>query len=187
MNIATRTPQNPPRVTSQASRPEAVIQFAIGTCPVGRVLVARSSIGVCAILLGDHARGLLSQLRRQFPSATLRNAPALLAGLLAEVSGAMERPHGGLDLALDVRGTNFQQRVWQALRGIPAGRTMSYRDVARRIGAPTAARAVARACAANSIALAIPCHRVVRNDGTVSGYRWGIERKRALLRQEAGG
>jgi AraC family transcriptional regulator of adaptative response/methylated-DNA-[protein]-cysteine methyltransferase len=139
------------------------IRFAIGQCSLGAILVARSERGVCAILLGDDPQALARELQDRFPKAQLI----------------------GRDLPLDVRGTAFQQRVWQALRDIPPGRTLSYAEVAERIGAPTAVRAVAQACGANALAVAIPCHRVVRSDGSMSGYRWGVERKRSLLEREA--
>ncbi len=161
------------------------IRFAVGECSLGSILVAQSDRGICAILLGTDPDSLVRQLEDQFPKANLIGADAEFEGLVARVVGFVEQPSLGLELPLDVRGTAFQQRVWQALRAIPAGTTVSYTDVARRIGAPTAARAVAQACAANTLAVAIPCHRVVRSDGALSGYRWGVERKRALLEREA--
>ena len=160
------------------------IRFAIGECSLGSVLVARSERGVCAILLGDDPDALARDLQDRFPQAGLIGGDADFEALVAKVVGFVEAPAIGLDLPLDVRGTVFQQRVWQALRDIPAGETASYSDVAKRIGAPKSVRAVAQACAANRIAVAIPCHRVVRNDGAISGYRWGVERKRALLERE---
>jgi AraC family transcriptional regulator of adaptative response/methylated-DNA-[protein]-cysteine methyltransferase len=147
--------------------------------------VATSDRGVCAILLGDDPDRLARDLQDQFPRATLIGGDAEFEGLVAKVIGFVEAPGIGLDLPLDVRGTAFQQRVWRALREIPAGETASYADIARRIGSPNAVRAVAQACAANALAVAVPCHRVVRNDGGLSGYRWGVERKRALLAKEA--
>jgi len=161
------------------------IKFAIGECSLGAILVAATEKGVCAILLGDDAGELARELQDRFPKANLIGGDADFERLVAQVIGFVEAPAFGCDLPLDVRGTAFQQRVWQALRQIPAGSTASYQEIARRIGAPQSARAVARACAANHLAVAIPCHRVVRNDGGLSGYRWGVERKRALLGKEA--
>lgn len=161
------------------------IRFAIGECSLGSILVASSARGVCAIALGDDPDALARDLQDRFPQARLIGGDAAFEGLVAKVVGFVEAPALGLDLPLDVRGTAFQQRVWQALRRIPAGETASYADVARRIGAPKSVRAVAQACAANTIAVAIPCHRVVRHDGALSGYRWGVARKRALLDRES--
>jgi AraC family transcriptional regulator of adaptative response/methylated-DNA-[protein]-cysteine methyltransferase len=160
------------------------IQFAVGECSLGSILVARSAKGVCAILLGDDPDALVRDLQDRFPQATLVGGDGAFEKVVAKVIGFVEAPALGLDLPLDVRGTAFQQRVWRALREIPAGSTVSYRDIASRIGAPQAVRAVAQACAANSLAVAIPCHRVVRTDGNLSGYRWGVERKRSLLDKE---
>lgn len=162
-----------------------VIRFAIGQCSLGAILVAASELGVCAILLGDEPEALLHELQDRFPHAKLLGADAGFEQVVAQVVGLVEVPAIGLDLPLDIRGTAFQQRVWQALREIPAGRTVSYSEVAQRIGAPRAARAVGTACAANVLAVAIPCHRVLRRDGILTGYRWGVERKRALLKREA--
>ena len=162
------------------------IQFAIGECSLGSILVAQSRRGVCAILLGDDPETLLRDLQDRFPRAMLVGADRKFERLVARVVGFVEAPALGLDLPLDIRGTAFQQRVWQALRKIPAGTTRSYTEIARKIGAPKSVRAVAQACAANTLAVAIPCHRVVRSDGALSGYRWGIERKRSLLAREAG-
>ena len=161
------------------------IRFAIGECSLGAILVAQSERGVCAILLGDDPNALARNLQDRFPRANLIGGNRTFEQLVARVVGFVEAPAIGLDLPLDVRGTAFQQRVWQALRDIPAGVTASYSEIARRIGSPKAVRAVAGACAANMLAVAIPCHRVVRNDGGLSGYRWGVERKRALLAREA--
>jgi AraC family transcriptional regulator of adaptative response/methylated-DNA-[protein]-cysteine methyltransferase len=161
------------------------IRFAIGQCSLGAILVAQSAQGVCAILLGDDADALARDLQDRFPKAHLVGGDAAFEQLVAKVVGLVEAPALGLDLPLDVRGTAFQRRVWQALREIPAGRTLSYSEVAERIGSPKSVRAVAQACAANTLAVAIPCHRVVRNDGALSGYRWGVERKRTLLEREA--
>ena len=163
----------------------ADIRFAVGECSLGSILVARSEIGVCAILLGDDPDALARDLQDRFPRASLAGGDAGFEQWVAQVVGFVEAPALGLALPLDVRGTVFQQRVWQALRDIPAGRTASYAGIAERIGAPRAVRAVAQACAANALAVAIPCHRVVRSDGALSGYRWGVERKRALLEREA--
>ena len=163
------------------------IRFAIGACSLGAILVARSDRGVAAIMLGDDPDALARDLQDRFPHARLIGGDAGFERLVAQVVGFVEAPHIGLDLPLDVRGTAFQQRVWQALREIPAGATASYAQVARRIGAPQSVRAVAQACAANPLAVAIPCHRVVRSDGALSGYRWGVERKRALLEREVRG
>lgn len=161
------------------------IRFAIGQCSLGAILVAASELGVCAILLGNEPEALLHELQDRFPHATLLGADAGFEQVVAQVVGLVEAPAIGLDLPLDIRGTAFQQRVWQALREIPAGRTASYSEVAQSIGAPRAARAVGTACAANVLAVAIPCHRVLRRDGILTGYRWGVERKRALLEREA--
>ncbi|MDF9616963.1 bifunctional DNA-binding transcriptional regulator/O6-methylguanine-DNA methyltransferase Ada [Pseudomonas entomophila] len=162
----------------------ATIHFALGQCSLGAILVAQSQRGVCAILLGDEPEPLLDELQDQFPKARLIGGDAGFERLVAEVVGFVEAPALGLALPLDVQGTAFQERVWQALREVPAGTRVSYTDIAERIGAPKAFRAVAQACAANHIAVAIPCHRVVRRDGDLSGYRWGIERKRQLLDRE---
>jgi AraC family transcriptional regulator of adaptative response/methylated-DNA-[protein]-cysteine methyltransferase len=163
----------------------AVIRFAIGECSLGSILVAATDKGVCAILLGDDPEVLVRDLQDRFSRAELVGADAEFETLVAQVVGFVEQPGLGLDLPLDVRGTAFQQRVWQALRDIPAGETAGYAQIAEKIGSPKAVRAVAQACAANALAVAIPCHRVVRTDGALSGYRWGVERKRALLEREA--
>ena len=169
----------------RAGGANARIRFAIGQCSLGAILVAQSERGVCAILIGDDPDALARDLQDRFPRAELIGGDAGFEQLVARVVGFVEMPALGLDLPLDVRGTAFQRRVWQALREIPAGSTASYTEIARRIGAPTAVRAVAGACAANALAVAIPCHRVVRNDGGLAGYRWGVERKRTLLEREA--
>ncbi len=163
------------------------IRFALGECSLGAILVAATTKGVCAIELGDDADVLLRAFERRFPKACLIGADAAFEQLVARVVGLIERPQCGVDLPLDIRGTAFQQRVWQALRAIGPGTTASYAEIARRIGQPTAVRAVAGACAANPVAVAIPCHRVVRTDGALSGYRWGVARKRILLEREAAG
>ena len=162
----------------------AAIRFAIGACTLGAILVAATDKGICAILLGDDPEALARDLQDRFPKAQLLGAEADFERVVASVVGMVEAPEIGLDLPLDVRGTAFQQRVWQALRAIPAGRTVSYAELAQLVGVPKGARAVAGACAANALAVAIPCHRVVRNDGSISGYRWGVERKQALLERE---
>lgn len=163
----------------------AVIRFAVGASSLGAILVAQSQRGICTILLGDDPDRLVRDLQDQFPKAQLIGGDGDFERLVAQVVGFIEAPGIGLNLPLDVRGTVFQQRVWQALRDIPPGETASYAEIAERIGAPKAVRAVAQACAANHIAVAIPCHRVVRRDGDISGYRWGVERKRELLRRES--
>jgi AraC family transcriptional regulator, regulatory protein of adaptative response / methylated-DNA-[protein]-cysteine methyltransferase len=160
------------------------IRFATGECVLGTVLVAKSDRGVCAILLGDDADTLVSDLRNRFAQATLNAGGAEVEALVSKVAKFLASPVLGLDVPLDVRGTAFHQRVWGALQEIPAGSTESYTEVARRLGSPESARDVAEACAANALAVAIPCHRVVRKDGGLSGYRWGVKRKRALLQQE---
>lgn len=162
----------------------ATIYFAVGQCALGAILVAQSARGVCAIFLGDDPAQLLNDLQDQFANAELIGADSRFEQLIAQVVGFVEQPALGLNLPLDVQGTAFQERVWQALREVPAGQRVSYTDIAERIGAPKAVRAVALACAANCIAVAIPCHRVVRRDGDLSGYRWGVERKRQLLERE---
>jgi AraC family transcriptional regulator of adaptative response/methylated-DNA-[protein]-cysteine methyltransferase len=161
------------------------IKFAVGQTSLGAILVASSKKGVVAILLGDDPDKLMRDLQDRFPRARLVGADRDFEALVARIVGFVEAPRIGLDLPLDIRGTAFQQRVWQALQEIPAGVTVSYTELARRIGAGKAVRAVGGACAANNLAVAIPCHRVVRNDGSLSGYAWGIDRKRALLDREA--
>ncbi len=161
------------------------IRYAVGECSLGSILVAATDKGVCAILLGDEPKALVRDLEDRFPKAKFIGGDKDFKQLVAKVVGFVEAPALGLDLPLDLRGTAFQQRVWQALREIPAGSTASYTEIAERINAPTAARAVAQACASNAIAVVIPCHRVVRTDGSLSGYRWGVDRKRVLLDREA--
>jgi AraC family transcriptional regulator of adaptative response/methylated-DNA-[protein]-cysteine methyltransferase len=166
----------------KAIAPET-IGYAIGDCVLGAILVAQSAGGICAILLGDSGGELVDELRRRFPLARL--APgAVEPDALVKVAELIVSPAGGLDLPLDLRGSEFQQSVWRALRGIPAGTTQTYGEVARSIGAPQSAKEVGEACAANALAVAVPCHRVVRKDGGLAGYRWGVKRKRALLEQE---
>ncbi|MCF5197035.1 bifunctional DNA-binding transcriptional regulator/O6-methylguanine-DNA methyltransferase Ada [Pseudomonas syringae] len=161
------------------------IRFALGESSLGSILVATSSKGICAISLGDDPHALIEAFQDQFPNANLIGADAAFEQLVAEVVGFVESPATGLALPLDIRGTVFQERVWQALRDIPAGSTATYTQIATQIGLPSAVRAVANACGANKLAVAIPCHRVVRSDGSLSGYRWGVERKRKLLEIEA--
>lgn len=165
------------------TRPQ--IRFSIGACTLGRLLVACSERGVCAIAPGDDDGVLIGQLQQRFAGNALVRDDAGLQRLLTQIAAFVDHPQRGLGLPLDARGSAFQQRVWQVLRALPAGATASYADIARRIGAPRAVRAVAAACAANPLAVAIPCHRVIRRDGALSGYRWGVERKRALLAREA--
>lgn len=163
------------------------IRFAVGECSLGSVLVAASEKGICAIMLGDDPGILIRGFQDRFSKAHLIGADTQFERMVAHVIGFIESPGTGLNLPLDVQGTAFQQKVWQALREIPLGQTASYSQIAQRIGSPKAVRAVAGACAFNKIAVAIPCHRVVRSDGDLSGYRWGVERKRALLKREAAG
>jgi AraC family transcriptional regulator of adaptative response/methylated-DNA-[protein]-cysteine methyltransferase len=162
----------------------AVIRFAVGQCSLGAILVAQSQRGICAILLGDDPDALVRDLQDRFAKAEMIGCDAEFEQLIAQVVGFIEVPSIGLHLPLDLRGTAFQERVWRALREIPPGTTASYTEIAGRIGSPKAVRAVAQACASNNIAVAIPCHRVVRRDGELSGYRWGVDRKRELLRRE---
>jgi AraC family transcriptional regulator of adaptative response/methylated-DNA-[protein]-cysteine methyltransferase len=169
----------------RAGGADAEIKFAIGESSLGLVLVAASDKGVCAIFFGDDPDNLAQDLKRQFPRAKLVGGDAAFEALTAQAIALVEDPRVGIDLPLDIRGTAFQHRVWQALRRIPAGSTASYADIAKAIGAPKAVRAVARACATNPIAVAIPCHRVIGSDGSLTGYRGGIARKRALLAKEA--
>ncbi|MCY3964732.1 MAG: methylated-DNA--[protein]-cysteine S-methyltransferase [Acidobacteria bacterium] len=161
------------------------IRFAVGECSLGSILVAATEKGICTILLGDEPGRLVRELEDRFPKAELAGGEPKFESTVAQVVGLVEAPALGHDLPLDIRGTAFQQRVWQALREIPAGETVSYGRVAAAIGSPKASRAVASACAVNPLAVAIPCHRVVRSDGAVGGYRWGVERKQALLAREA--
>lgn len=163
----------------------AVIRFAVGLCSLGSILVGQSQRGICAILLGDDPDKLVRDLQDQFPKAEFIGCDGEFEQLIALVVGFIEAPSMGLHMPLDVQGTVFQERVWRALREIPPGTTVSYADIAKGIGAPKAMRAVAQACATNHIAVAIPCHRVVRRNGDISGYRWGVDRKRELLRREA--
>ena len=161
------------------------IRFAVGECSLGAILVAQSERGICAILLGDDPELLARDLQERFPQANLIGGDEQFEQLVSKVVGLVEAPAIGLDLPLDIQGTAFQQRVWLALQEIPAGSTASYTEIADRVGSPKAVRAVAQACATNFLAVAIPCHRVVRQSGELSGYRWGVERKRTLLKREA--
>lgn len=161
------------------------IRFAVGACSLGSILAAASARGICAILLSDDPDALARDLQDLFPRANLIGGDPAFEQLVAKAVGFVETPALGLDLPLDVRGTAFQQRVWHALRKIPTGSTASDAEIARRIGSPKSIRAVAQACDANTLAVAIPCHRVVRTDGALSGYSWGVERNHALLEREA--
>jgi len=176
------TPQN-----FRAGGRNVRVWFAVGKSSLGHILVAESQRGICAILLGDDPEKLINELQNSFPQAELLGGDADFEQRIAIVVGLVEAPDIGLDLPLDIRGTAFQQRVWQALRDIPPGTTASYAEIASKIGSPKAVRAVAGACAANLLAVAIPCHRVVKTDGNISGYRWGVERKRSLLAREKKG
>jgi len=182
-----RCKPNQPSLSSvyRADDVNTELRFAIGESSLGSILLAHSERGVCAILLGDDPDELARDLQDRFPRAKLTGGNNEFEPLIAKVVAFVEAPRSGLELPLDIRGTPFQQRVWEALRKIPVGKTASYTAIAKRIGSPTSARAVAQACAANALAIAIPCHRVVRNDGGLSGYRWGVESKRVLLEREA--
>jgi AraC family transcriptional regulator of adaptative response/methylated-DNA-[protein]-cysteine methyltransferase len=160
------------------------VKFAVGACSLGAILVAATSQGICAITLGDDPARLVRELQDRFPRAELAGDDAAFASLVSRVVGCVEARSSAADLPLDIRGTAFQQRVWEALRAIPPGSTATYGEIAAAIGAPASVRAVAGACARNELAVAIPCHRVVRSDGALSGYRWGVERKAKLLEQE---
>jgi len=160
------------------------IRFAIGECELGAILVAMTEQGICAISLGDDPEPLCRELQDSFPNAQLIGDDAEFDAHVAKVIGFIENPQLGLDLPLDIRGTAFQQRVWQALLKVPPGNTASYSELAEMMGSPKAVRAVASACAANKIAIAVPCHRIIRTDGSLSNYRWGVERKSNLLERE---
>jgi O-6-methylguanine DNA methyltransferase len=172
-------------ITSRHDAPSGEIAFTTGQTALGTLLVARSARGICAILIGSGAGELTADLAERFPGNPLVRNDRKLEGDLEKILRFIETPTRGLDLDLDIHGTRFQRRVWDALCGIRAGCTVTYAALARRIGEPGSVRAVANACAANALALAIPCHRVIRSDGTLSGYRWGVERKRALIAREA--
>lgn len=164
---------------------ETIIRYGIVPCTLGMLLLAATDKGICSIELGDCTQDLAGALRRQFPRAQLVSMDAQVEQWLREIVQFIERPHSALQLPLDIQGTVFQRQVWQALRDIPLGTTASYTEIAVRIGKPNAVRAVATACASNRLALAIPCHRVIRGNGELAGYRWGIERKQQLLQREA--
>jgi AraC family transcriptional regulator, regulatory protein of adaptative response / methylated-DNA-[protein]-cysteine methyltransferase len=169
----------------QRGAPGAAISAAVTQCSLGWALVAATERGVCAIEFGDEPEALWQRLVARFPQASISAGDTAFEGVLAQVLALIETPHARLDLPLDIRGTAFQRQVWEALRSLHTGETVSYGQLAERIGRPSATRAVAQACGANTLAVAIPCHRVVRGDGELGGYRWGIERKRALLAREA--
>ncbi len=182
-NAAEMLGMTPTRYRAGGDREE--LHFAVGQCSLGAILVASSAKGVAAILIGDDPDALTRELQDRFPKAQLIGGEPSYEALVAQVVGLVEAPHVSVELPMDVRGTAFQQRVWQALRAIPPGETRSYAEIAERIGMPKSVRAVAGACGANMLAIAIPCHRVVRTDGGLSGYHWGVERKRVLLEREA--
>ena len=174
-----------PCARCKPDRSRETLHYGISGSPLGLLLAAESEHGICAILFGQDAHTLEADLRRRFPQAELSRDDAALRSALQQTIALIEHPERAFAGSLDLRGTPFQRKVWQALRSIPAGATASYKEVAARIGMPDAARAVAQACGANALALAVPCHRVVRGDGALSGYRWGVDRKRALLAREA--
>jgi AraC family transcriptional regulator of adaptative response/methylated-DNA-[protein]-cysteine methyltransferase len=175
----------PPAGTGASRRGTSdTLRVAVGESSLGLVLVAHGERGVRAVLIGDDPDALRRDLQARFPRATLAPADAELDALAGRVIGVVESPARTHAVPLDVRGTAFQQAVWRALREIPPGSTATYAEIAGRVGAPTAVRAVAQACAANPLAVVVPCHRVVRRDGGLSGYRWGVQRKRALLDRE---
>lgn len=161
------------------------IQFAIGESSLGFILMALSETGLCAVLIGNNQKKLIKELQTRFPNANFNQNGSKVIKLLPQLLRCAENPRQNVDFPLDQRGTPFQKSVWNALRKIPPGKTLSYRDVAIAIGLPKTARAVALACAANPIAVIVPCHRVVRSDGSLSGYRWGVEIKRSLLERES--
>ncbi|PDV98811.1 methylated-DNA--[protein]-cysteine S-methyltransferase [Candidatus Chloroploca asiatica] len=161
-----------------------IITYGLAESSLGLVMVATSERGLCAVEFGDDEAMLLAQLRASFPHAEVHVTDPDANASLQQVLAFVEQPERTVDLTLDIQGTAFQERVWQVLRTLPAGSTISYSELAERIDNPKAVRAVASACAANRLAVVIPCHRVVRSDGGLSGYRWGIERKRELLRRE---
>jgi AraC family transcriptional regulator of adaptative response/methylated-DNA-[protein]-cysteine methyltransferase len=164
----------------------ATIRFAVGECSLGSILVAATDVGVCAISFGDDPTRLVRSLQDRFSQATLVGADRAFERTVARVVAFVEQPRLGLDLPLDIRGTAFQQRVWKQLMAIPAGSTRTYSQIARALGRPAGSRAVGGACAKNPIAVAIPCHRVLRTDGSLSGYHWGVDRKARLLDRERG-
>jgi AraC family transcriptional regulator, regulatory protein of adaptative response / methylated-DNA-[protein]-cysteine methyltransferase len=160
------------------------ILFSTGESVLGTVLVARTERGICAILLGEDPRALERDLRRRFPHDELCDAGARIEPLVSEVARFLAAPHANLELPLDLRGSDLEQRVWNALREVAPGTTATYSDIALRLGVPATAKEVGEACAANPLAVAVPCHRVLRKDGSLGGYRWGLRRKRALLERE---
>jgi AraC family transcriptional regulator of adaptative response/methylated-DNA-[protein]-cysteine methyltransferase len=164
--------------------PEIEVRFAVAETSLGPLLVAATDRGICAIEFGDDPEQLVIAVQERFRGAELSGDDVGFAALVAQVVGLVERPENASELALDIRGTAFQERVWRALQEVPPGRTVTYAELAQRIGSPTSVRAVAGACAANHVAVAVPCHRVIRSDGSLSGYRWGVERKRSLLARE---
>jgi AraC family transcriptional regulator, regulatory protein of adaptative response / methylated-DNA-[protein]-cysteine methyltransferase len=186
MEVAPQNIRNSSHLDSKPSNASAneLIRFAISQNFLGRMLVASSEKGVCAVLLGDNARALIADLHSRFPKAKLRRGDAELEASVARIALAIETPESTLSVSLDPRGTALQQRIWRALREIPMGSTASYQEIARNLDMSITAQAVAEACAANAIAILVPCHRVVRRDGSLAGYRWGIKRKRALLQKE---
>ena len=186
-NDARREPRGMTPSRRRAGAAGDSIRYGLAKTSLGWLLAAATGRGICQISLGDSPGALIRHLGERFPRAVLREGDREFARRVARVAAFVESPRRGLDLPLDIRGTAFQRRVWNALRAIPPGKTASYGEVARRIGRPAAARAVAQACASNDLAVAIPCHRVVRGDGTLGGYRGGVDRKRALLEREAKG
>lgn len=175
----------PDRFAAEQGRVQEHISFAIGQSSLGEILVARSGKGICAILIGDKPEPLIQDLQHRFPTAKLTRDQSGIEDLARKVCELIEKPKDAVKLPLDIKGTSFQQRVWKALQQIPVGSVATYSEIAKKLGDPRAVRAVARACASNALAVAIPCHRVVRSDGGLSGYRWGVERKRELLDREA--
>ena len=173
------------KIMAAGKQKSTAIRFTCVDCSLGRLLVAHTEKGICAVLLGDDESELIADLKRRFPKADIQQNEIDFARRTQQLLHFIETPQQAFNLPLDIRGTLFQQQVWQALQAIPVGETRSYTDIATAIGSPKAVRAVARACAANALAIAIPCHRVVRNDGELSGYRWGTERKKTLLQREA--
>lgn len=180
-----RTPRSGTPAHGSATGERRSIEFSIERCSLGHVLVAATPAGLCAVLLGDDREALQAELQRRFPEVTLVPAGSALQRQASRVRRAIEQPTRKVTLPLDLHGTAFQQRVWRALQRIPSGRTTSYGQLARSLGMPRAVRAVASACGANPVAVLIPCHRVLGSDGKLTGYRWGLQRKRALLEREA--
>jgi AraC family transcriptional regulator, regulatory protein of adaptative response / methylated-DNA-[protein]-cysteine methyltransferase len=172
-------------ITIQRDAATKDIRLVFGTFSLGTVLVAASTRGIAAILLGDDRCALLSELAAAFPQARLTSDDAGLADMVGQVVTFLDAPHKGLDLPLDIRGSTLEQAVWQALREIPAGHTVTYGQIAKTLSPPATAQDVGAACSANLLAVAIPCHRVVKADGSISGYRWGVQRKRKLINRES--